>query len=190
MLLLTVFVLFFVVHSFPFFRAHRLAVIQRIGLIPFRMLFALCNFVLLYVGVLAWYDFSTHILYEPPVWMKQVHLFLMFPAFYLWVAARGPSHIKRWVRHPMLVGIIIWGAGHLLANGDTRSMLLFVSMLVFACVAIVKINQRDEPLEPLRPRWAYDVFALIVGSVAYAAFAFHHGDLIGMPVKHYYTGLF
>ena len=194
MLLVAALILFFIVHSFAFYRGARQAIIDKIGYQPYRVLFSLSAFAIVAMGVYGWNDFPVIYFYEPPLLLKQLHLVLMLPAFYLWVAARGPSLIKRYLNHPMLTGILIWGTGHLLANGDSRSMLLFVSMMLFAMISIRIINQRNESENVRSPTSTaaiktnplFDVFALVLGSLGYALFAYYHGTLIGFPVSQYY----
>lgn len=192
MLLISALGLFFLVHAFAFWRGKRQTLINNIGFPLYRVLFSLSAFAIVYLGILGWNDFPVIYWYEPPLWLKQLHLILMLPAFYLWVAARGPSVIKRYVRHPMLTGILIWGSGHLLANGDSRSMLLFISMMLFALISIPIINRRadatpameSKPLTEAKPM--FDVFAVAIGTAGYGLFAYYHGHLIGMPVTQYF----
>ena len=47
------------------------------------------------------------------------------PASYRSPASGPAGHIKHAIRHPMLIGTILWAAGHLLANGDLASLFLF-----------------------------------------------------------------
>jgi len=186
MLLATALALFFVVHSFAFWRTQRQALIDAISYPIYRVLFSLSAFGIVYLGVLGWNDFPVIYLYEPSPIFKQLHLILMLPAFYLWVAARGPSHVKRYIKHPMLTGILIWGLGHLLANGDTRSMLLFVSMMLFAAVSMPIIDRRKEEPVALSPSIVFDMFSLVLGLTLYVLMAKYHGTLIGVPVTQYF----
>ena len=52
-------------------------------------------------------------------------LVLVAVGFILMAALLLPTNIRRLMRHPMLWGITAWSAGHLLANGDLASMILF-----------------------------------------------------------------
>ncbi len=55
----------------------------------------------------------------------------------LLVAAFLPNSLKRFTRHPMLSGVTVWAAAHLLANGDLASLILFGSFGAFALFAHV-----------------------------------------------------
>src|SRR5207248_9694473 len=55
-------------------------------------------------------------------------------SFVLFAAANMRTHIRKALRHPMLLGVLIWAAVHLCANGDTRGTVLFGAFLVWALV--------------------------------------------------------
>ena len=46
-------------------------------------------------------------------------------ALVLFAAANMPTRIRALVRHPMLLGLLLWAFAHLLANGEVRSVVLF-----------------------------------------------------------------
>lgn len=45
-------------------------------------------------------------------------------------------------RHPVLWGFLLWSAGHLLSNGDLRSVVLFGGFSVFSAIGIVVAERR------------------------------------------------
>jgi uncharacterized membrane protein len=58
-------------------------------------------------------------------------------------STKGISRIKQYIRHPMLTGVIVWGIGHLFANGDIRSAILFGGMTVWAVVSLLTISRAE-----------------------------------------------
>ena len=46
-----------------------------------------------------------------------------------------PNNVKRLLRHPQLTGVALWGIGHLLANGESRSIILFGGLGAWAIAA-------------------------------------------------------
>jgi uncharacterized membrane protein len=124
------------------------------------------------------------ILFSPPVWTKHVAALLTIPAFILLVAAYVPgTRIKRAVGHPMVAGVKVWAFAHLLANGTLADVVLFGAFLVWAIVDYIAARRRDRAagtvyvVGPI----TRDVMAVIVGLVAWAAFAFWlHAVLIGV----------
>ena len=124
------------------------------------------------------------ILYSPPVWTKHVAALLTIPAFILLAAAYVPgTRIKRAVGHPMIAGVKAWAFAHLLANGTLADVVLFGAFLVWAIVDYIAARRRDRAagtvyvVGPI----TRDVTAVVVGLVAWAAFAFWlHAVLIGV----------
>lgn len=47
-----------------------------------------------------------------------------------------PGHIRFRLRHPMLIGVGVWSATHLLANGGLRETLVFGTFLAFSVYAL------------------------------------------------------
>jgi uncharacterized membrane protein len=124
------------------------------------------------------------ILYSPPVWTKHVAALLTIPAFILLAAAYVPgTRIKRAVGHPMVAGVKSWAFAHLLANGTVADVVLFGAFLVWAIADYIAARRRDRAagtvyvVGPI----TRDVTAVVVGLIAWAAFAFWlHGALIGV----------
>jgi uncharacterized membrane protein len=104
---------------------------------------------------------------------------LVLIAFILLPAGSLPAgHIKRWVKHPMLTGTILWATGHLLANGDLASVLLFGSFLAYGVINRIAVIPRGDPAPAvIAPR--SDVMSVAIGLVAFAIFAALHGWLFG-----------
>ncbi|EYD76465.1 NnrU family protein in cluster with Mesaconyl-CoA hydratase [Rubellimicrobium mesophilum DSM 19309] len=70
---------------------------------------------------------------------------LMLVAFYLAASSGMKTRAMRALRHPLLIGVMVWAVAHLLVNGDLPSFVLFGGLLVWAILEVVLIN-RAEPL--------------------------------------------
>ena len=86
--------------------------------------------------------------WDPPRWLRHVNNLLLWPAFVCIAAAYIPGDIKRVLKHPMLVGIKLWAFGHLLANGDLGSIILFGSFLAWAVYDRITLKCRTDPGAP------------------------------------------
>jgi uncharacterized membrane protein len=120
-------------------------------------------------------------IYVPPSWGRHVSWVLVLAAFVSLPAAFLPSgSIKHWLKHPMLVSIILWAIGHLLANGDLASLLVFGAFLVYAIIDRIAVIPRGDPAPAVvQPR--SDLIAAGIGLVAFAVFGFWlHGWLFGV----------
>jgi uncharacterized membrane protein len=117
--------------------------------------------------------------------LKHLTVGLMLPAVILVVAAYIRGRIYTVLKHPMLAGVKLWAAAHLLANGDLGSIILFGSFLGWAVYDRISLKHRTDAGAPPIPVGGIgnDVIAVAVGLVAYLALAFaFHPVVIGVPV--------
>lgn len=104
---------------------------------------------------------------------------LVLVAFYLAAASGMQTRAMRWLRHPLLFGVVLWAIAHLLVNGDLPSFVLFGGLLAWAAAEIVLINRAA-------PRWTKpapaslgkEIGAVVGGVVVFGAAGYIHG-LVG-----------
>jgi uncharacterized membrane protein len=123
--------------------------------------------------------------WSPPKAFKHITVALMLPAVILVVASYIRGRIFATLKHPMLAGIKLWAAAHLLANGDLGSIILFGSFLAWAVYDRISLKRRADPGAPPIPVGGpgNDLIAVAVGVIAYLALAFaFHPVVIGVPV--------
>ena len=121
----------------------------------------------------------------PPVAFKHIALALMLPAVILVVASYIRGRIYTTLKHPMLAGVKLWAAAHLIANGDLGSIILFGSFLGWAVFDRISLKRRGDAGAPPIPVGGpvNDLIAIAVGIIAYLALAFaFHPVVIGVPV--------
>lgn len=123
-------------------------------------------------------------LYAPPPALDHLNALFTLVAFVLVAAAYVPrNHIKSMLGQPMLLGVVVWASGHLLATGMLYDVVLFGAFLAWALPMAVWLRQRDR-LEGVRYAAGTvggDVLAVVIGAVAWAVFAFWlHRWLIGV----------
>ena len=123
--------------------------------------------------------------WNPPTALKHITVALMLPAVILVVASYIRGRIYTTLKHPMLTGVKLWAAAHLLANGDLGSIVLFGSFLAWAVFDRISLKSRTDAGAPPIPVGGpgNDLIAIAVGIVAYLALAFaFHPVVIGVPV--------
>lgn len=174
---------FFAIHLIPAKPALRNALIDRIGLLPYKGVFALASIAGFIAIVHGKAGAPFVAVWNPPVQLAMVTKLLMLPAFILIVAAYIPSNIKRKIRHPMLAGVKCWALAHLCINGDLASLLLFGSFLAYGVIAMISANKRNKDWEPGPGKPIYmDIIVVVVGLIAYVGVAMHHMQLFGVPI--------
>jgi len=142
-------IIFFGIHMLPFFPEYRAQLIEKIdndmidaeGL--YKVIFGVISLLgLIFIGIgKGSMEFVG--LWSTPIFFRYITVVLIPVAFILMVAAYTPNNIKRYVPHPMLTGVIIWGVIHMMVNGDVAAIILFGSFVVYSVVAIKLANRRQ-----------------------------------------------
>jgi uncharacterized membrane protein len=187
-------VLFFGVHLITTQRQLRAGVVAAMGEGAYKAVYglvALAGLVLIAWGFAAYRKAGMIEVWEPLVSagvltvLRHITVALMLPAVILVAASYIRGRIYVAVKHPMLAGIKLWAAAHLLANGDLGSIILFGSFLAWAVFDRVSLKRRADNGAPPIPvgGLSNDLIAIAVGIVAYLALAFvFHPVVIGVPV--------
>jgi len=180
-------IVFLAVHSVRIFADDwRSAQIAKMGEGAYKGIYSLASAIGLALIVLGFAQARTLpiVLWSPPLWTRHVSALLMLFAFVLIVAAYVPrNHIRPAVKHPMVLGVKIWAAAHLLANGTLADVLLFGGFLAWAVFDFRAARARDRRLgrSDAKGTLAADVTTIVIGAVFWAAFAVYlHAWLIGV----------
>lgn len=160
--------------------------IQRLGPGPWKGLYSLVSiagFVLLVWGFGLARQHPV-VVWVPPMALRHLNALFTLLAFVLLAAAYvPPNHFKAKLGHPMLVAVKLWALGHLLAAGMLHDVVLFGAFLLWAIVDFAVSRRRDRREGTRYPpgRLSGDALALVIGTAAWAAFAFWlHVRLIGV----------
>jgi len=181
-------VLFFGVHTLTTQREMRAQVIAASGEGGYKIgytLVSLLGFVLIVWGFAHYRATGMWEIWTPPTALKHLAVALMLPAVILVVASYIRGRIYTRLKHPMLAGIKLWAAAHLLANGDLGSIILFGSFLGWAVFDRISLKHRADSGAPPIPVGgpSNDLIAVAVGLVAYLALGFaFHPVVVGVPV--------
>jgi len=144
--------------------------------------FSIAGIALIVVG---WRGAETQWLYAAPAAVKNAATALVGVALYLFVVSNRPSAVKRIIRHPQLTGVLLWAIAHLMMNGDSRSLVLFGGMALWAVLEIILINGREGSWQkPSAPGLASECITAAIAIVVVAGVAWAHPWLAGVPVLH------
>ena len=168
-------VLFLGAHSTRIFaETARAKAIARVGEGPWKGIYSLLS--LVGFALIVW-GFgqarpSAARLWTPPVFAGHTTILIMLLSLILIGAyIFKKSHIAVGVHHPMVWGVALWAAGHLIANGTTADVLLFGAFLVWAVADLVSAYGRDarnSVVYPL-PNWGATIGAIALGVVLWIA---------------------
>lgn len=165
-------------------------IVKRIGEKPFRGLFSVATALLL-----VWMIFSfgamradpfnpyNQMLWTPPDWARHVaHLLVLLSFIFavVGVLTPGPTYagfeksvrepepargILRITRHPFMWGVALWGAGHLIVNGERFAPMLFGVLALMALYGTRSIDRKAAARDP--ENWAR--FAAVTSNIPFAA---------------------
>jgi uncharacterized membrane protein len=182
-------VLFALAHVVPLNRGLRMRLTAALGEGPVKGLVALVAI----AGVVAMvygyggarFEGETVPLWDPPVWTRHLATLLVLGAFVMVVSAyTPPGVIKPALKHPMLTGVKLWAAAHLLANGTLADVILFGGLLAWAVGARIAIARRERAAgtpRPARGPVLNDLIPVTIGTGLWALFVFWaHAWLFGV----------
>jgi len=167
-------VLFIGVHLLPVATRLRARLLGALGEGRYKMAFSIAAAVGLIAIVAGWWLAGPgRPLFTPSPLAQRGAPYAMVVAFILLATSHAPSHLRAALRHPMLIGVMIWSLVHLCANGDTRGTLLFGAFLAFAIVDLVSAVSRHA-VASFEPRARADVISIVGGTlVALLVMALH-----------------
>ena len=159
--------------------------ITSLGEKPYMALFALSvlgSFALIIFG---WRGAEVSQYYFPSAGLRHPAMLLVVIAFVFIVSSHfRRTRIRKFVRHPQLTAIAIWAFAHLLANGDSRSVVLFGGFLIWSVLSIILINRRDgeweKPTE-FMPAWR-EIFIPLAAVIVSGIIVKFHYYIAGVPL--------
>ncbi|NWG93094.1 MAG: NnrU family protein [Parvularculaceae bacterium] len=176
---------FFGTHLWTAFaRKGREKLIANLGAGPYKGLYSLASLAGFALIILGWPGADASVLYAPPAWGRHAAFALTLLALILITAAYLPrGKIAATAKHPMLAGVKLWAFGHLLANGEVRSVILFGAFLAYGVIDRIAVKKRGEPTPTAGPA-ANDAIAVVAGAALWAAiYFFLHLYIAGVSLR-------
>ena len=200
--------LFIATHSVRIFAEPlRTSLVARMGEWPYKgvlTVFSLLGFWLLLTGY-AQARLETWVVWTPPAFLRHIIWLLMLFALVLLVAAYIPrNHLKKRLKHPMVLSVKVWALAHLLVNGQMHQMVLFGAFLVWAVLSFRAARKRDalaialqsdgassgevtdatqvnDAPEAPSAQWLSTLLCLVIGGAAWAALLWRfHAEWFGV----------
>jgi len=181
-ILVTGLVLFLGIHLLPTVPPVRSAAVDRLGANRYKAVFSLVSAVGLALIVAGYaHSDARDRLFAPVPAAIALAPYAMTVSFILFAAANMRGHLRRTLQHPMLLGLLIWSAVHLFANGDRTGTVLFGAFLAYAVVDLVSAVSR-RAVKAFEPELRFDLIAVGAGAVVALAVMAFHRVLFGVPV--------
>lgn len=135
----------------------------------------LAGLVLMVVGWRAIGPMDYVFLWAAPPWLGHVNNLLVLISFYVFGIGMAKGALSQRLRHPMLLGVLVWALAHLLVNGSLAGLILFGGLAGWAAASILLINARQpEWSPPARKPGPRDAVAAAVVLVVYGIVGMIH----------------
>jgi uncharacterized membrane protein len=174
-------ILFAILHLLPAVPKAKAMIVARTGARLYGPLFGTLSVVALLLIWQGWRGAGFVPLYEPPAWGRFANIGLSFLAFLCLGVFLFRGGLRQRLRFPMGFAVLLWGTGHLLANGDLRSLILFGGLMAYGLVHMgVGLANGARPTADVRA--GHDLISLLAGAALYVAMTQLHPVVIGVPV--------
>jgi len=158
--------------------------ISLLGENGYKASFAVLIIISLVLISFGWRSTQPVYLYTSPAIATHIAMGLILIAFILFGAAKSPTRIKRFIRHPQLTGVLVWTIAHLILNGDNRSVVLFATLGAWAIFEMIFISKREGQWQkPQAPSFAQEVKGLAISLAILIVAVMAHPYISGVPIK-------
>lgn len=209
---------FFVTHSVPVRPPIRAAFVRGVGERGFTVFYSALSLVMFAAVIMAAGRAPFVLLWPQAPWQHLVVIAGMLVVCFILAFSIGrpnpfsfggarnrqfdPAHpgIVRWMRHPVLIALLLWSLLHLLPNGDLAHVIVFGMFSVFAAFGTTLIDRRKQRIMgkdpwcsllldvgkgrfvPQPANWAGVVLRTVFALAGYGTLFVLHPILIGVPI--------
>ena len=143
--------------------------------------FGLASLFAIAVIVLGWRTSNFMAVYEPRLWGWYVNYVLTFIGFLCLGIFLFRGSLRQSLRFPMGIATVFWAVGHLFANGDLASLILFGGLML-GSVAHMAVAMANGIRPTPEVRMGHDGLSLIFGAALYGIMTQLHPALVGVPI--------
>ena len=125
--------------------------------------FGLASLAALAFVVIGWRLSAFVPVYDPPAWGAHANFAATFVGFLCLGIFLFRGTLRQMLRFPMGLAVIFWAGGHLMANGDLASLILFGGLLLYSILHIaIAAGQETRPSPDIRK--GHDLLSLFAGT--------------------------
>lgn len=137
------------------------------------------------LGLIIWGKSSSPfiMIWQPLYELRFISHVLMIPALSLVLAGNMPmSYMRKYLRNPMLLGVLFWSLSHLWSNGDLASILLFGSFALWSALKFTLLGLAAGTATKSASGF-WDIIAVVGGLLLYVLISLYHGQLFGVGLN-------
>ena len=179
-LLIVGLILFIGIHVVPSFAAVRGGLAAKLGESGYKILFSVVSAAGLILTGIGYGQAPQTQIFEPSQTARTFLPVAMAIAFVLVAIGNLPGRVRHLVQHPMLAGVLIWSALHLLANGDLASNIMFGAFALWSVFAILSAMQRGKRIGGGPGSLKADLAGAVLGLIVFWVVFHFHADLFGV----------
>ncbi|MBC8036457.1 MAG: hypothetical protein H7X89_04500 [Rhizobiales bacterium] len=168
-------------HLVPALPRLKAAVIARAGQGAYGPAFGAVAILAMALIVIGWRLSDAAPVYEPPFWGHHANFGLTFLAFLCLGVFLFRGKLRQALRFPMGIAVVLWSSGHLLANGDLRSVVLFGGLLLSA-ILLIGVGMAQGARPSPETRGGHDLLSLVMGAALYGVMTQLHPVIAGVPI--------
>jgi uncharacterized membrane protein len=173
--------LFVLLHGVAAVPRYKSQLKSRMGERWYGPVFGLASVAALAVIVLGWRSSDFVAIYEPRLWGWYVNYALTFIGFLCLGIFLFRGSYRQALRFPMGIATVFWAVGHLFANGDLASLILFGGLLL-GSVAHMAVAMANGIRPTPEVRIGHNGLSLIFGAALYGIMTQLHPAVIGVPI--------
>ena len=153
----------------------RAGMADKMGVGPARGIIALVLLASIVMMVFGYRSAPFEFVYDTPSWARHANNALMIVSVALLGMGSSKGRARTWLRHPMLIGVLVWTIAHLMVNGDVASIVLFGGMALWSVASMVIINIQDGAwTKPEAGPVAGDIKWLVISAIVFSVIAGLH----------------
>lgn len=179
-LLVLALVLFAAVHILPAIPRAKAAAKTALGK-TYGPVYGIATLVLFGFAIWAFRQAEAGYLYAPPEWGSHANFLFTLIAFILVGIFLARGTWRNRLRYPMGLAVLFWAAGHLMANGEARSV-VFILGIAAAGLLHVFFASRLNSFQPSPERQGHNFLSVLFGIALYGLMVQLHGAIVGVPV--------
>jgi uncharacterized membrane protein len=178
-LLVGILLLFGMVHLVPAVPSIKASAVATLGK-AYGPVYGIVSLALLAAAIWCFRQIVPEALYDVPSWGRHANYGLSLLGFLCLGIFIFRGSWRNSLRHPMALAIVLWALGHLLANGDVGTTILFGG---FALIALAQAALRssvgiaDGPV-----REGHNMLSILAGVALYGVAVQLHQTFAGVPV--------
>ena len=179
-LLFVVLVTFGLLHLVPAMPAAKARAVSILGK-AYGPAYGIASLVLFVAAIWSFRQISPEALYAEPSWGKHANFGLSLLGFLCFGIFIFRGSWRNTLRHPMALGILLWATGHLLANGEVATTILFGGFAVIALLhALLRQANGLAVAGPVRE--GHNLLSILAGVALYGVAVQLHPVFAGVPV--------